>query len=454
MTFRPKETPSRSSAPANSERGPQALRRRAEELGLSKELIVVALAGLVLMLSAWFVFFSETFNLDERAKGQRTERQLHALLQTAELQFSNDHLTQPIHDNALATYLAALKVSPDFTEAREGIQEIADRYLEITATLMTVQDLELARETLEAADAISAHLENEASADALSEARVALQSLERSVLEREAARVAGGPYPAFEVFQDQLKDGSKGPSLIAIPEGEFLMGSFDEEVGRDSDEGPQNRVEVQRFAIGATEVTFSEYDVFAKATGRVLPEDNGWGRGERPVINVTWRDAKDYTVWLSEQAAIRYRLPTEAEWEYAARAGTSTPYSTGTCLTSDQANFDDRNDSPQCPSAGGYTGNTSVVLSFPPNGWGLYGVHGNVREWLEDCLSGGYGATPSDGSAWYVGEGGGCGVSGHRVVRGGAWSSTAASSRTANRFGLREDARGADFGFRVARDFK
>ncbi|RMD68212.1 MAG: PEGA domain-containing protein, partial [Gammaproteobacteria bacterium] len=183
------------------------------------------------------------------------------------------------------------------------------------------------------------------------------------------------PWKYGKSFRDRLRDGGFGPEMVVIPPGRFLMGSpFDEE-GRDSDEGPQHRVSIARpFAIGRYEVTFEEYDRFCEATGRRRPDDNGWGRGKRPVINVSWHDAKAYARWLSKQTGKRYRLPSEAEWEYAARAGTSTRYWWGDRVGHGHAN---------CDGCGSWWDGkeTAPVGFFDPNPWGLYDTAGNVWEW-------------------------------------------------------------------------
>nr|VFJ64132.1 MAG: Caspase domain-containing protein [Candidatus Kentron sp. FW] len=146
----------------------------------------------------------------------------------------------------------------------------------------------------------------------------------------------------FERFRDRLKDGSLGPWMIVVPAGKFMMGSPKDEPERDGNrEGPQHQVHiVKRFAMGVTEVTFEDYDHFASATDRRFPNDQGWGYGKRPVINVSWNEASAYARWLTKQTGKEYRLPSEAEWEYVARAGTTTPFSTGDCVHTDQANYD------------------------------------------------------------------------------------------------------------------
>jgi formylglycine-generating enzyme required for sulfatase activity len=178
------------------------------------------------------------------------------------------------------------------------------------------------------------------------------------------------PEPVLQpgrVFRDTLSDGSQGPEMVVIPAGTFLMGS------PASDER-QHPVSVKSFAIGKYEVTFEEYDRFAEATGREKPADEGWGRGRQPVINVNWSDVDAYAKWLSQQTGQRYRLPTEAEWEYAARAGTQTAYWWGVALGSNRAN---------CAGCGSRWDNkqTAPVGSFSANPFGLYDTAGNVWEW-------------------------------------------------------------------------
>jgi len=193
-----------------------------------------------------------------------------------------------------------------------------------------------------------------------------------------------------KVFQDSLKDGSLAPKMVWIKAGSFQMGSND---GRDN-EKPVHEVYVDKFAMGQTEVTFAEYDKFAIATSREKPKDRGWGRDKRPVINVSWHDAVAYAKWLSEQTGHTYRLPTEAEWEYAARAGTTTPYSFGD---------DDSLDDYAWYGENWNTGSTHPVGEKKPNPWGLYDVHGNVWEWCFDI----YGSYSSESRSNPTGPSGG-----------------------------------------------
>jgi formylglycine-generating enzyme required for sulfatase activity len=156
---------------------------------------------------------------------------------------------------------------------------------------------------------------------------------------KELQNITDGAYWPFPGgFRDSLASRGSGPAMAVIPAGSFLMGSPSSEEGRASDEGPQHIVTIRRlFAIGVYAVTFDEYDAFCAATGRNKPEDQGWGRGSRPVINVSWYGAVAYCEWLSQETGHTYRLPSEAEWEYACRAGSATPFHFGETITTDQA---------------------------------------------------------------------------------------------------------------------
>jgi formylglycine-generating enzyme required for sulfatase activity len=192
------------------------------------------------------------------------------------------------------------------------------------------------------------------------------------------------------------------------------------------------------FAIARYETTFDEYDRFAQATGRQLPSDEGWGRGTRPVINVSWDDAKAYAKWLSQQTGKRYRLPTEAEWEYAARSGGQDQTWAGTSNESQLKDY----------AVYGAKG-TELVGSKQPNRLGLYDMSGNVWEWVEDCWHEDYKDAPPDGSPWLGRNGGNCGL---RVIRGGSWNSKPVTLRVSYRYGFFADSRDDSIGFRLAQD--
>ena len=252
------------------------------------------------------------------------------------------------------------------------------------------------------------------------------------------------PLEGGRPFRDRLEDGGRGPEMLPLPGGVSQMGSPDGE-GYDR-ERPRHRVSIRPFAIGRTEVTFDDYDRFAEATGRDKPDDEGWGRGDRPAINVSWPDATAYADWLSEQTGQRYRLPSEAEWEYAARAGSQTAFWTGDCIDTDQANYDGNYDYQDCGAKTGvYRAQTVSTGSLPANAFGLHEVAGNAWEWVQDCWHDSYDEAPDDGSAR---ESGDCA---RRVVRGGGWNITPEYVRSAFRFRNNPDDSFLNVGFRLAR---
>ena len=224
--------------------------------------------------------------------------------------------------------------------------------------------------------------------------------------------------------------------MVVLPAGSFMMGSPESEEGRHANEGPAHRVEIgEPFAVGAYEVTFEEWDACVVAGGCAgyRPADRGWGRGKRPVIHVSWEDAQEYVEWLRGKTGEGYRLLSEAEWEYAARAGSQTRYSFGDEITESDANY------------GMNMGKTQPVGSYGANGYGLYDMHGNAWEWVQDCWNDNYEGAPTDGDAWKSGN---CG---HRVLRGGTWNYSPWFLRSVLRGGGYTSSRGDDYGFRVAR---
>ena len=224
------------------------------------------------------------------------------------------------------------------------------------------------------------------------------------------------------------------PEMVVIPAGSFKMGSNQVSFG-----DPVHEVKIDSFALSKYEVTFEEYDAFTDATGRERADDEGWGRG-RPVINVSWYDAMMYAEWLSEQTGDRYRLPSEAEWEYTARAGSTTKYSWGNEIGRNRAN---------CKGCGSVWGGerSALVGSFSANKWGLHDMHGNVIEWVLDCWNEYYEGAPTDGFAWLSGD---CSK---RVVRGGSWNARPGSLHSANRGFVDISNRMRWVGFRVAWSF-
>lgn len=247
-----------------------------------------------------------------------------------------------------------------------------------------------------------------------------------------------------------LKECALCPEMIAIPAGEFTMGSPKDEPERGEEE-PQRTVKVDAFAIGRFEITFREWDACRAdgGCGGYEPSDQGWGRGDRPVINVSWQDAQAYLSWLNGKVeGDPYRLATEAEWEYAARSGAETPFWWGAAISPLQANYLGMATYDGGGEPGAYRGRTVPVGNFEPNAFGVYQVHGNVFEWVQDCWHDGYVAAPEDGSAWKEAEKGDCTLA---VVRGGSWVNYPATLRSAFRQNYPRDLRTIDIGFRVAR---
>ena len=262
---------------------------------------------------------------------------------------------------------------------------------------------------------------------------------------------------AVGVYPETLKDCNECPEMVVIPPGEFVMGSPESEDGRFEDEGPQHRIRIGRpFALGKYEVTFAEWDACASDGGcnGYRPDDQGWGRGERPAINVSWDNAKAYVRWLSGKSGKEYRLPSAAEWEYAARAGTTTARYWGDDAdrACGYANVHDRTSKSEndefdwqhheCDD--GYA-QTAPVGSFAANAFGVHDILGNVYEWTEDCWNGSYEGASTDGSAWLSGD---CSA---RVLRGGSWNYEPRSVRAAYRIRVETEDRSDGIGFRVAR---
>lgn len=258
-----------------------------------------------------------------------------------------------------------------------------------------------------------------------------------------AARWRPGGSGADARVGETFRDCPHCPEMVVVPAGSFMMGSPPWEEGRYNDEGPVHRVAFAApFAVGVFEVTFAEWDacVSAGGCGGYRPDDEGWGRGSRPVVNVSWDDAQSYAGWLSRSTGEDYRLLSESEWEYVARAGTSTRYWWGNDIGRGRANCY----SGRCGERWGYT---APVGSFAANAFGLHDVHGNVWEWTQDCLNESYDSAPGDGRAW---EGGNCS---YRVLRGGSWYDVPRNLRAAIRFRYAPGNRIFNLSFRVARTF-
>jgi formylglycine-generating enzyme required for sulfatase activity len=261
-----------------------------------------------------------------------------------------------------------------------------------------------------------------------------------------ALRGASDPTPG-----ETFRDCPGCPEMVVMPAGAFTMGSPRNLEGRYPEENPERRVTIaRRFALAKYEVTFDEWDACVSAGGFThRPGDSYWGRGRRPVINLSWTDAKQYVAWLSRATGKAYRLPSEAEWEYAARAGSKTRYSWGDSPGANKANF--------VGSGSLWDRKTAPVGSFEANAFGLHDMHGNAIEWVEDCWNDTYAMGPTDGRPWRTGPNS-HGLPGRtedcwaRVARGGSWSDGPEVVRSAARTRLEVRHRDPSTGFRVARD--
>ena len=286
-----------------------------------------------------------------------------------------------------------------------------------------------------------------------------------------------------------FRDCAKCSEMVVVPAGTFTIGSPPSEKDRWINEAPQKKVSVRRFAAGRFDVTRGEWSLFVAATRRKIPQGCTWsGRTQmtsdplaswrslgfaqndmHPVVCVTWRDAEDYALWLSKLTGKKYRLLSESEWEYAARAGSDTPYPWGTTATHEHANYGSDKWG-GLASGGDKWVYTSPVNAFPPNAFGLYDMHGNVLQWVQDCFAPDYSALPTDGTPYlknvllkttgdfaFMNGQSSCA---YRMLRGGDWGDPPMMIRSAARNFVPppapppatiEDYRSGGVGFRVAR---
>jgi formylglycine-generating enzyme required for sulfatase activity len=257
------------------------------------------------------------------------------------------------------------------------------------------------------------------------------------------------PYVLLPSAEGALKPGERFkecatdcPEMVVIPAGQFTMGSPETDPGHYYDESPQHVVTIAKpFAISRFVVTFADWDACKDVGGCLDMDDSDMGRGNKPVINTNWEDSRQYAAWLARMTGQPYRLVTEAEWEYAARAGTTTAFYWGNELGQGHAN---------CDGCGGKWDNqqTSPVGSFPANPFGLYDMAGNVWQWVEDCYHPDYTGAPADGFAWIMPN---CT---RRVNRGGSWYSYSRPLRSAARIRGFPGNRDFGLGFRIARDLR
>ncbi len=238
---------------------------------------------------------------------------------------------------------------------------------------------------------------------------------------------------------DRLRGGGGGPMMVKLPSGSFMMGSPPHLPY--AEERPQLEVTLQAFSISKNEITFTEYQKFTRATNRRTPSDNGWGRQDNPVINVTWEDASAYAEWLTQQTGKRYRLPSEREWEYAARAGTTTAYWWGNRV-------DKRHPQANCGVCGSHWDGTKIapVGQFPANDFGIHDVIGNVMEWTRSCYHMNYAGAPEVGNIWESNA-----DCTQYMVRGSAFNTYKRDIRITRRQAFNPKSRSNNLGFRVAR---
>ena len=293
-------------------------------------------------------------------------------------------------------------------------------------------------------DALAAEMTVQERAEARKLARAWRPGKKRAAAGKAAKRKSAGAEQARRIAErklfdlqwpagKQFQDCAVCPQMVVVPAGSFTMGG--------ESEGPRHRVTIrQRFAVGKVEITIAEWDacVRARGCGNHRAGDRNWGRGQRPAINVNWRDARSYVRWLRQLTGQPYRLLSETEWEYAARAGTRTAYPWGVAAGRNRAN---------CKGCGSrWDGRkTAKAGTFPANGFGLHDLHGNVREWVQDCWHSSYLGAPTDGSAWTAG-----GDCRRRVLRGGSWKEIPWNIRSASRMAGKVKTRNSKSGFRIA----
>lgn len=252
---------------------------------------------------------------------------------------------------------------------------------------------------------------------------------------------------------DTFRDCVDCPEMVVIPAGSFIMGSPTTDGGRQKHEGPQHRRVIEKpLAVSKFEITFADWQACLSRQGceNYLPRDEGWGGGKRPVVNVSWDDANQFVKWLTKDSGVEYRLLSEAEWEYAARAGTTTAFSTGGVIRPDQANFYTQYtyDAYAEGLPATYHDKALPVGMFRPNKFGLYDVHGNAWEWVEDCgdsLFDGYQNASEKGAVVTISN---CYS---RVIRGGCWNSFPVNLRSTARDTAAHLSRNTSIGFRIAR---
>ena len=360
------------------------------------------------------------------------EVQVKQLLAGALADLSARRLTRPAGNNAWEKYQAVLSLSPGNAQAAAGMERVLEEYMKLFGEALSQGDFERAGGyltqigTLQPDSRLLEEGERRlAEAKARVEAELEKQRKAEAAEEEEQLALAG--------------------EMAAIPGGSFRMGDLSGD--GDEEEVPVHIVRIAPFEMGKYEVTFSQWDACVADGGCPRASDEGWGRGNRPVMEISWNDVQGFIAWLNTRTGGDYRLPTESEWEYAARAGSESKYSWGNRIGSNRANCDEE-------YCGDRWENTAPVGSFASNAWGLHDMHGNVWEWVEDCRNDSYVGAPGDGSAWRSGD---CN---QRVIRGGSWYDSARDLRSAfrnrdtrsYRNWFTRSLRSYSLGFRLARD--
>lgn len=377
--------------------------------------------------------------------------EINELLRRGNAELARDHLTWPEGANALSTFVALSELDGGERQAKLGIKKIANRYLLHLKRLGYGDDLSLLSETFDSAKRLIPYIEDHTYSEFL-------QTMQLEIQERNNKQVVLGEArdsqrEALMVFSDMRQGGAPGPAMVALPAGQFMMSSPHTELGRDTDEGSARVVSVKAFAVSQTEISIAQYKQFVETTAGEFPEKNDVGNVGLPIVDVSWQDAKAYIRWLSSETGFHYRLLTETEWEYAARAGTETPFISGKCMLYSHANFDGSAAYGDCIPEGPPVDHIIAVNTLKPNNWGLYHMQGNAREWVEDCWISSLYYPRGDAKALYSSEGGGCKVvSGKRVIRGGSWKTSMRSIRLSNRYAAPEEGSDIETGFRVARE--
>ena len=337
--------------------------------------------------------------------------------------------------------LTLAKAAADKAQAERDAKLIADAEARIRTEIETTRK---ADEAAAARKKVEDEVRAKAAAEAEAKRVAAIKADDERKAAAEATRLAdlaaaeerrkAQEMSPGRVFRD-CTDGC--PEMVVVPAGSFTMGSTE----YDGEKPPRTVTIRQVFAVAKFEVTFAEWEACVAGGGCQAnrnPGDQGWGKGRRPVINVSWNDAKEYVAWLSRKTGQTYRLLTEAEWEYAARARSNGKWTFG-------------DDERRLAEFAWYSANsgskTQPVGGKAVNAFGLHDMHGNVWEWVEDCWHSNYSGALSDGSAWTTA----CADGNNRVVRGGSWSFSPVILRSAIRLGFLLDYRSYLLGFRVGR---